>query len=180
MRWASVSVFPFNKISVNIAFIFLKTCRHLHTSPQSCDTVNAGCPAPHPAPPAIIPLRNWMATGKNSTGGCTYWHKCQKDVSLFGPDSDISGPASLWVGAGIFPDKLHKFKCKTSQGMTLGVAFCVFNEKWGLSCLPKGTHLAFGGVFLSPQFPVSPSAGLLGAYPTTLGFSWKWPVSAFF
>ena len=161
MRWASVSVFPFNKISVNIAFTLAYFTTKLWYS--ECRLYR-----PPPAPPATIPLRNWVATGKNSTSGCTYWHTCQKDVSLFGPDSDISGPPSLWVGAGIFPDKLHKFKCKTRQGMTLGVAFCVFNEKWGLSCLPKGTHLAFGGVFLSPQFPVSPSAGLLGAYPTTL------------
>lgn len=137
-------------------------------------------PVVPPALPAITPLRNWVATGKNNTSGCTCWHTCRKEVSLFGPDSDIFGPPSLWVGAVVFPDKLHKFKCKTSQGMTLGIAFCVYNEKWGLSCLPKGTHLGFGGVFLALNSPWAPLPVSLGAYPTTLDFPWKWPVSAFF
>lgn len=77
----------------------------------------------------LTPVRNWVATGKNSARGCTYWHTCQKDVSLLGPDSVISGPPSLWVGEVVFPDKLHTFKCKTSQGMTLGVTFCVCNRR---------------------------------------------------
>lgn len=36
--WWIMSVFPFNKTSMNSAFVFLKTCSCVHVSSQSCDS----------------------------------------------------------------------------------------------------------------------------------------------
>lgn len=139
-------------------------------------------PTVPPALPAITPLRNWVATGKNNTSGCTCWHTWQKDVSLFGPDSDIFRPPSLWVGA--VPSSLINFtslSAKPAREWLLALhSVCIMRSE---DCPHLGwTELiwvlegsSYPSIPREPPLPVS-----LGAYPTTLDFPWKWPVSAFF